>query len=288
MNFTKNDYEKYKKMVEEKNKNEKAGFLKKLSIFQNFAFDSLFNFAESVEYRMIPCGQTILSFNQPLEEFYIVKRGKCNVYRRLYLEKDGVMKSLKIYVGQYGPGEYFGERGIIEYHGYLHIKSMEIIDKLLIKPQVDKDTIRSELNVVAIDDLNEKLSIYDDDDTEKSIQKSKQQQQQQQQKQQYNGSEIKDTQIEQKKEKPKKNDTIELAVIPLSKARLKLQNMIEYSKYEKLTQDDLYCLYMESDKKKQWNKLREHYNNERLKERTCDPNFDESKLDEMAGKERWK
>jgi len=281
----KNDYEKYKKMVEEKNKNEKAGFLKKLPIFQNFTFDSLFSFAESVEYRAIPCGQTILSFNQPLEEFYIVKRGKCNVYRRLYLEKDGLMKSLKIYVGQYGPGEYFGERGIIEYHGYLHIKNMEIIDKFLIKSQGEKDIIRSELNVVAIDDLNEKTSIYDDDDTEKSSLKSKSSSPPHHH---TNGQENEDKPVHQKKQQQKKNNTIELAVIPLSKARLKLQNMIEYSKYEKLTQDDLYCLYMESDKEKQWNKLKEHFNNERLKELTCDPNFDESKLDEMAGKERWK
>jgi len=266
-------------MVDEKNKNDKTGFLKNLPMFKSFSYDSLVNLGEIIEFRTVPCGQIILSFDQSLTEFYIIKRGRCNVYRRLYLEKDGLMKTLKIFVGEFGPGDYFGERGIIEYHGYIDIKSIELIDKLLIKTQLDKDIIRSELTVVAIEDKNENSSIYDIDEIEKSNVKAKPQQ--------INNKDTEENQEYQKKQHRKRN-TIELAVIPLAKARLKLQNVIEYSKYEKLTQDDLYCLYMEYDKKKQWNKLKEHFNNERLKEIKCDPNFNESKLDEMAGKERWK
>ncbi|ORY26190.1 hypothetical protein LY90DRAFT_674617 [Neocallimastix californiae] len=287
LEIEKGNYEKFKKMIEEKEKQEKTAFLKTLSIFKTFSYDSLFNFSECVEYRTIPCGQTILNFNQPLDEFYIIKRGKCNVYRRLFLERDGQVKTAKIYVGQFGPGDYFGERGIIEYHGFLHIKNIEIIDQFFSNPIADKDPILSELCVVAVKDKCEP-SIYDTELDQQEINYTN--------KSNANDSTTPDflkqtISIEEKKFQQKKireEKTIELAVIALNKARLKFQNTIEYSKFEKLSQDELYCKYLESSEEKNWNKLKEHLNNGRLKEILNDPTITVSKLDEMKGKERWK
>ncbi|ORX56494.1 hypothetical protein BCR36DRAFT_345618 [Piromyces finnis] len=279
LEIDKNEYEKFKKLIEEQDIKEKTKFLKTLFFFNNFSCDSLYSYAEIINYRTIPIGQTIIKFGQPLEEFYIVKRGKCNVYRRLFLERDGEEKVFKIFVGQYGPGDYFGERGIIEYHGFLNIKNIDLFSKFS-KPIQDKVPIYSELTVVAAESKHE-VSIYDTNENKQDIKKIE--------------SEIlfnsKTTNIEEKKAQQRKlreSKTIELAVITLNKARIKFKNFIEYNKFEKLSQDDLYCLFLESNQDKKWNKLKRQFNNDRLREIYCDPNINETKLDEMNGKERWK
>ncbi|OUM63894.1 hypothetical protein PIROE2DRAFT_9499 [Piromyces sp. E2] len=264
----------------QQDKKEKTRFLKTVSLFSNFSYDSLYTFAEIINYRTVPVGQTILSFGQPLEEFYIVKRGKCNVYRKLYLEKDGEVKALKIFVGQYGPGDYFGERGIIEYHGFLNIKNIDLLSKFVEHPLQDKVPILSELMVVATEDKHE-LSIYDEEEVYLDKKNSDEEPL----------LDPKTMNIEEKKNhlrKIKESKTIEVAVIALGKARLKIKNLIKYTRFEKLTQDELYCIYLESDQDKKWNKLKQQFNNDRLKEIYCDPNITETKLDEMNKKEKWK
>lgn len=209
-----------------------------------------------------------------MEEFYIVKRGKCNVYRKLYLEKDGEVKAFKIYVGQYGPGEYFGERGIIEYHGFLNIKNLNLLSKFIEHPLQDKVPILSELMVVATEDKHEP-SIYDED-KDNNLESL------------LDSNSMNNEEKKAHQRKLKESKVIELAVISLNKARLKIKNLIEYTKFEKLTQDELYCLYLESDQEKKWNKLKRQFNDDRLKEIYHDPNITESSLDEMKSKERWK